>query len=58
MTTREVLGVLSQLPVPLIGADLVEFNPLRDPTGITAALAAKLFKEILGRLLAGPPSDP
>mgnify|MGYP006290740089 CR=1 FL=1 len=58
MTTREVLGVLSQLPVPFIGADLVEFNPLRDPTGITAAVAAKLFKEILGRLLAGPPSDP
>jgi arginase family enzyme len=39
--------------VPLIGADLVEFNPVRDPTGITAALAAKLVKEILVQMLNG-----
>jgi arginase family enzyme len=37
--------------VPLVGADLVELNPVRDPTGITAALAAKLVKEILARML-------
>ncbi|HMQ35541.1 MAG TPA: arginase family protein, partial [Chloroflexaceae bacterium] len=50
-TTREVLGIIQSLPVPLIGADLVEFNPVRDPTGITAALAAKLVKEILAQML-------
>lgn len=53
-TTREVLGIIQALPVPLIGADLVELNPVRDPTGITAALAAKLVKEILAQMLAGP----
>jgi agmatinase len=50
-TTREVLGIIQSLPVPLLGADLVELNPVRDPTGITAALAAKLVKEILAQML-------
>lgn len=53
-TTREVLGIIQALPVPLIGADLVELNPVRDPTGITAALAAKLVKEILAQMLPSP----
>jgi agmatinase len=53
-TTREVLGIIQSLPVPLVGADLVELNPVRDPTGITAALAAKLVKEILAQMLAVP----
>lgn len=50
-TTREVLGIIQSLPVPLVGADLVEFNPVRDPSGSTAALAAKLVKEILAQML-------
>jgi agmatinase len=52
-STREVLGIVQSLPATLVGADLVELNPLRDLTGATAALAAKLSKEITGRLLAG-----
>lgn len=51
MTSREALDLLHHLPGPIWAADLVEFNPIRDPTGITAALAAKLLKEILGRML-------
>jgi arginase len=50
-TTREVLGIIQSLPVLLVGADLVELNTMRDPTGITAALAAKLVKEVLGQML-------
>lgn len=50
-TAREVLGIIQSLPVPLVGADLLELNPMRDPTGITAALAAKLVKEVLGQML-------
>jgi arginase len=50
-TTREVLRIIQQLPVPLVGADLVELNPVRDPLGITAALAAKMVKELLNQLL-------
>jgi arginase len=54
-TTREVLGIIQRLPAPLVGADLVELNPVRDSTGITAALAAKLVKEISVQLLAEAP---
>ena len=36
------------LPAPIAGADVVEFNPRQDPTGLTAAVAAKLVKELLG----------
>ncbi|MDI6697261.1 MAG: agmatinase family protein [Anaerolineales bacterium] len=50
MSVRDVLGLLRSLPGPLIGADLVEYNPTRDPVGITAAAAAKLCKEILGQM--------
>jgi arginase family enzyme len=35
----------------VVGADLVEYNPTRDPSGITGMLAAKLFKELLDVLL-------
>lgn len=52
LTTREVVRLLHSLPGPLIGADVVEFNPLRDPIGTTAALAAKLVKELIGRMIA------
>jgi agmatinase len=51
MTTREVIDIIQNLPGPLIGADLVEYNPNHDPTGITDVAAAKLMKEILTRLL-------
>lgn len=47
LNIREVLDLLHRINVPIIGADIVEYNPHRDPVGITAALAAKLAKEIL-----------
>ena len=51
LTSRELISILQNLKANLVGADLVEFNPLRDSTGITAMLAAKLFKELLDVLL-------
>ena len=52
LSTREVLRILQSLPAPLVGADIVEYNPQRDPSGITAMLAAKLLKELLAVMLA------
>ncbi len=52
LTVREVLDLIQRLPGPLIGADVVELNPLRDPSGITATVAAKLVKELASRMLA------
>lgn len=50
-TSRQVIQLLQRLKGQVIGADLVEFNPQRDPSGITAMLAAKLYKELLDLLL-------
>jgi len=52
LSTREVIGIIQNLSVPPVGADLVELNPRNDPSGVTAAVGAKLLKEILARMLA------
>ena len=52
LTTREAIAYLHALPGPIVGADLVEFNPVHDPTGLTATVAAKILKELLGKMLA------
>ena len=55
LTTREGLNLLQGIQAPIVGADIVEFNPSRDTTGITAALAAKLVKEMAGQMMATTP---
>lgn len=35
----------------VIGADIVEYNPLRDVNDMTAMVASKLLKEISGKIL-------
>jgi len=52
LSTRDVLGIIQNLAGNLVGADIVEYNPERDPLGITGMVAAKLLKEILGRMLS------
>jgi len=52
MTTRDVLQLIHQVTGRLVGADIVEYNPSRDINSITAMVAAKLLKEILGRMLS------
>ena len=49
--TRELLNILHGLETPLIGADLVEYNPTRDVNGVTAGVAAKLVKELIAKLI-------
>lgn len=51
LTSREVIKIIQSIKGPLIGADVVEYNPTRDANGITASLAGKLAKEILGKML-------
>lgn len=46
LTTRQLLDVLQTQRGPMVGADIVELNPALDLQGITAALAAKLVKEL------------
>ena len=50
LTTRQVLDIIQEAPGPIVGADIVEYNPIRDPLDLTAMLAAKFTKELIGRL--------
>ena len=52
LTPREVIALIQQIQGELVGADVVEYNPTRDVQGITGALAAKLVKEIAGKMLS------
>ena len=51
LSVRDVLGALSRSRLALVGADVVELNPTRDPVGTTAAVAVKLVTEFAARLL-------
>ena len=46
-----MLHIIQGFKGNLVGADIVELNPERDWMGMTARVAAKLLKEILGRML-------
>jgi agmatinase len=46
LSVREVLAVLDRVRAPIVGADIVEYNPSRDLNGVTAVLAAKLVREV------------
>ena len=45
---RDVLEVLAAIRAPVIGADIVEYNPRNDIRDITACVAAKFVKELVG----------
>lgn len=51
MTTRELLNILHNIKTPLIGADLVEYNPTRDLQDVTGMVAAKFCKELIAKLI-------
>ena len=51
LSTRDVLQIIQGIRSPIVGADIVEFNPKRDPSGITAMAAAKFLKEIAARMI-------
>jgi len=51
LSTREAIRYLQGLPAPIVGADIVELNPVRDASGLTATVAAKLLKELLGKMV-------
>ena len=52
LSPRDVIGVVQRLRGRVVGADVVELNPTRDAGGITAAVAAKIAKELAARMLA------
>jgi arginase len=51
MSVREVLSHLHAMVGEIVGADIVEFNPVQDVSNVTAMVAAKLVKEMLGLMI-------
>ena len=50
LSVRDALNVLARQEAPVVGADIVELNPMRDLNGMTAVVAAKLAKELMGMM--------
>lgn len=53
MSVREAIAHLHAIEGEIVGADVVEYNPVRDRNEITATVAAKILKEILGKMIHG-----
>lgn len=51
LSTRQLITIIQSINVPIIGADIVEYNPNRDVNNTTAMVAYKLFKEIAAKIL-------
>jgi arginase len=52
MSVREAIAHLHAIQGRIVGADLVEYNPVQDVYGVTATVAGKILKEILGKMIA------
>lgn len=51
LSTRQVIDLIQAIDQPIVGADIVELNPDCDIQGMTAGVAAKLAKEVLGMMV-------
>lgn len=50
LTTRELIQIIQSINVEIVGADIVEYNPVRDVHNMTAMVAYKLFKELVAKI--------
>jgi agmatinase len=50
LSVRNILDVLARVEAPVVGADIVEYNPDRDINAMTAIVAAKFVKELAALL--------
>jgi arginase len=51
LSTRQAVDLIHRIGVPIAGADVVEFNPDQDPSGLTAMVCGKLVKELAAQML-------
>lgn len=51
LSSRQVIDLIQGIDAQIVGADIVEYNPDRDFNDMTAYLAAKMMKELLGKLM-------
>ena len=51
LSTRQAIHILHSLEAEIIGLDVVEVNPERDASGITASAAVKIVREVAGKIV-------
>jgi agmatinase len=51
LSSRQVIDLIQNINAHVIGADIVEYNPHKDFQNMTAFLAAKLMKELIGKMM-------
>ena len=51
LSTRQAIQIIQALKARIVGFDIVELNASRDASGITAAAAFKLFREIAAKTI-------
>jgi arginase family enzyme len=51
LSVRQLLSLLQRIEAPIVAADVVELNPRNDPTGVSAMVAGKIVRELLGVML-------
>jgi agmatinase len=53
MSVRELLAMIQSIDVYIVGADIVEYNPVRDREGQTAMVCVKILKELTAAIRRG-----
>jgi agmatinase len=51
LSPRQIIDWIHRIEQPIVGADVVEYNPRCDLSNVTATVAAKLVKEIAGMMV-------
>lgn len=52
LSTRQAISLIQSVKAKVVGADIVEYNPRQDISGITAMVCGRLIKEIAARIIA------
>lgn len=51
MNTRDLITIIQNISVEIVGADIVEYNPVRDIHNMTAMVAYKMMKELMAKMI-------
>lgn len=51
LSVRQLIHAIQNIKTDVVGADIVEYNPVRDIHNMTAMVAYKLFKELAAKMM-------
>jgi agmatinase len=51
LSSRQLISIIHSVEAPLVGADIVEYNPRNDLSEITSVVGAKILKELAAQII-------